>query len=213
MVWPPKSGGKVSAASTAAIARGLTSSVAVWQALFVGDGLGDALGSREVRSRARARRRATSRARARAACAALSLLACTPTALDTVDLGDHPEPAERALDEDVFHCQIQPNVLTAAGCASGLGGESGSCHTARSALRLVVVSMPAVCQGGLLVGGAPPESIVNFERVRSSIGVDADTSPLYRRPLGLDSHPRAIFAAGDPPAILLRDWLNQRASP
>ena len=73
--------------------------------------------------------------------------------------------------------------------------------------------MPAVCQGGLLVGGAPPESIVNFERVRSSIGVDADTSPLYRRPLGLDSHPRAIFAASDPPAILLRDWLNQRASP
>jgi len=139
--------------------------------------------------------------------------ACTPTALDTVDLGDNPEPPDLALDESFFHCEIQPNVITAQGCAGGGAGEANSCHMARSALRLIQVPMPSLCQGGRLVGSPSPESVVNFERVRTSVGIDADASPLYRRPLGLDSHPRIIFAANSPAAMLLRAWLDGQATP
>jgi hypothetical protein len=198
MVWPGNSRGKVSAPATGPISRRLTSAITVWQALDVGE----ELGSREVRSRTLC------------ACVAIaSLLACTPTALDTIALGDNPEARDLAIDETFFHCEIQPKVLTTSGCATGAAAESGSCHAARSALRLVVVPTTPICQGGYLVGAASPESIVNLERVRTSIGADADSSPLYRRPLGLDSHPRTIFVAADPPAQLLRDWLNRRGSP
>ena len=149
-----------------------------------------------------------------AVCAAwLTLGACTPTVLDTVDLGDNPEPPDLALDESFFHCEIQPRVITPEGCAAGGGGESGSCHLARSALRLIEVKQPSLCQGGRLVGAASPESVVNFERVRTSVGVDADSSPLYRRPLGLDSHPRAIFTSDSASAMLLRSWLDGQATP
>lgn len=137
---------------------------------------------------------------------------CTPTGLDTVDLGDNPEPPELSLDEDLFHCEVQPKVLSAHGCAAGGPGESGSCHMARSALRLVEVPVPNACEAGRLVAGASPESGFNLERVRASIGVDADTSALYRRPLGLDSHPRAVFAADSEAADVLRAWLNGRDS-
>ncbi len=138
---------------------------------------------------------------------------CTPTSLDTVDLGDNPEPAQLSLDENFFHCEIQPNVLTAQGCASGGPGEGGSCHTARSALRLVEVSAPSLCQNGKLVGLPAPESELNFQRVSADVGIDADSSPLYRRPLGLDSHPRMVFSADSMPAMLLRQWLNGQATP
>lgn len=141
------------------------------------------------------------------------LAACTPTALDTVDLGDNPEPAQLSLDEEFFHCEIQPKVLTAQGCASGAVGEGGSCHTARSALRLLEVPVASTCVGGKLVGLPAAESELNLQRVRSDVGIDADSSPLYRRPLGLDSHPRMIFAADSEPALLLRQWLNGQAPP
>jgi hypothetical protein len=141
------------------------------------------------------------------------LIACTPTALDTIDLGDNPEPPDLALDEAFFHCEVQPKVLTAQGCATGAAGESGSCHSARSALRLLEVPAPPACQGGLLLGAASPESSENLTRVRASIGVDADSSPLYRRPLGLDSHPRAVLTADSEAAMLLRAWLNGQGAP
>jgi len=141
-----------------------------------------------------------------------ALGACTPTAADTVALGDNPESPELPLDESVFHCAIQPDVLTAQGCARGGPGEGGSCHAARSALRLLEAPAPA-CRGGRTVGAPSPESSANLERVRASIGVDAESSPLYRRPLGLDSHPRAIFPADSEAARLLRAWLNGGSAP
>jgi hypothetical protein len=151
--------------------------------------------------------------RSAVAIVALAVMGCTPTSLDTVDLGDNPETAELSLDENFFHCEIQPKVITAQSCASGGAGEGSSCHGARSALRLVEVPAPSICQNGRLVGSATPESLVNLERVRSDVGVDADSSPLYRRPLGLDSHPRQVFAADSEAAMLLRSWLNGQATP
>lgn len=134
--------------------------------------------------------------------------ACTPTAVDTVDLGDNFEAPELTLDTDFFYCQVQPNVLSAMSCAEGGSGDGGGCHTERSALRLVPVDEAARCQDDRLVGAPPAEAELNLERVRASIGVDAESSALYRRPLGLDSHPRPIFDAQSPEAMLLRRWLS-----
>lgn len=131
-----------------------------------------------------------------------------PTVADTVQLGDHADTPEIALDEDFFHCVIQPEVITAFSCAGGASGESGSCHAAKSALRLVEVPAPARCQNGRVIGEAPAESLVNLDRVRTTIGPDAEASPLYQRPLGLASHPRVIFDANSKAAAALRMWLN-----
>lgn len=144
-----------------------------------------------------------------ALCGAFVLLtACTPTAVDTIDLGDNFEAPELTLDDNFFYCEIQPNVLSASSCAEGGSGDGGGCHAARSALRLIPVNEPARCENGRLIGTPLPDAEVNLEHVRSSVGIDADSSPLYRRPLGLDSHPRQIFDAQSPEAALLRQWLS-----
>jgi hypothetical protein len=132
----------------------------------------------------------------------------TPTAADTIDLGDQADTPDITLDDDTFHCVIQPEVITQYGCARGNAGESGSCHAAKSALRLVEVPTSPRCQGGRVIGEPPAESLVNLEAVRSAVGLDADSSPLYRRPLGLDSHPRVVFDAKSAPAMALRAWLD-----
>lgn len=139
---------------------------------------------------------------------ASAALACTPTAADTVDLGDNFEAPELTLDESFFYCQVQPNVISAMSCAEGASSDSGGCHTERSALRLVSVDEPARCEGDRLIGAPPSAAENNLNRVRSSVGVDAESSPLYRRPLGLDSHPRQIFDAQSSEAMLLRRWLS-----
>ncbi len=129
----------------------------------------------------------------------------------TIDLGDDIVPPDVQLDEDFFHCEIQPNVLTANGCATGGPGEGGMCHADRSALRLVAtLDPPPDCQDGVIVGGSvSPDSIANLEAVRFTVQSDALSSPFYRRPTGLDSHPRVIFAEDDPAAALIVDWISR----
>jgi hypothetical protein len=142
----------------------------------------------------------------------VALAGCgTPTVADTIDLGDNPEPPNITLDEGFFHCRIQPEVITAQRCAEGGAGDQGGCHLAASALRLVVVTSEPRCQDNRVIGTPPAESQVNLERVRTTIGIDAEASPFYRRPLGLDSHPRVIFDEGSPEADLIRMWLAQGA--
>lgn len=147
--------------------------------------------------------------------ALISALACALTAAGcgTIDLGDDIVPPDLQLDEDFFHCEIQPNVLTATGCASGAAGEEGSCHSERSALRLVpTMDPPPECVNGVVVGGSiSADSIANLEAVRFTVQSDALSSPFYRRPLGLDSHPRAIFGPDDPEAQLIMDWIHRGA--
>lgn len=131
------------------------------------------------------------------------------TAAETVDLGDNPESIDLVLDEDFFHCVIQPKVITAQRCSEGGAGDGGGCHAARSALRLVEVRDKPRCSGDRVAGELPAESIVNLERVRATIGVDAEASPFYRRPVGLDSHPRVIFSEDSESAQVIRDWLDR----
>lgn len=127
-----------------------------------------------------------------------------------VDLGDDIVPPDLQLDEDFFHCEIQPNVLTAKSCAGGLAGEEGSCHAERSALRLVpTMDPPPTCEDGVIVGGSiSADSIANFEAVRFTVQSDPLSSPFYRRPIGLDSHPRAVFPEDDPAAELIVQWIS-----
>jgi hypothetical protein len=134
--------------------------------------------------------------------------ACVPTAADTVDLGDNFATPEIALDTDFYYCEIQPKVISQSRCATGQSSDGGGCHNQKSALRMIEVPVEARCQDGRVVGAPPAEAEVNLERVRAAVGPDAEASPLYRRPLGLDSHPRQIFDERSPEADLLREWLN-----
>lgn len=134
------------------------------------------------------------------------------TAADTVDLGDNFEPPDFAINEDFFHCVIQPKVLSEFKCAKGGAGDGDGCHTARSALRLVEVTETARCTDGRVVGAPPADSVVNLERVRTTVAGDSESSPFYRRPIGKDSHPRVIFKEDSEAAALIRRWIDQGGS-
>lgn len=129
--------------------------------------------------------------------------------LGTVDLGDDFVAPELQLDEDFFFCRIQPDVLTEHSCASGGDGEGGMCHDSRSALRLVDTDDPPPCDGDdVVVGDVPDAYQQNLEAVLFSVQSDAQTSPLYLRPIGRSSHPRVIFDADDAAADLILDWIT-----
>jgi hypothetical protein len=115
------------------------------------------------------------------------------------------------LDEDFFYCRIQPEVLTAQSCASGAAGEGGGCHSARSALRLDPMAesdAPPACDGDFLVGTPPQSYRDNFQAVQFTVQSDPLSSPFYRRPIGLDSHPRVIFPDTSPEADLIIQWIG-----
>ena len=46
----------------------------------------------------------------------------------------------------------------------------------------------------------------NFQRVQFTLGPDFASSPINRRPTGMDSHPRVIFPISAAEAQLIRDW-------
>lgn len=132
----------------------------------------------------------------------------------TIDLGDNIVPPDLQLDEDFFYCRIQPEVLTAKSCASGAAGEEGGCHADRSSLRLVATTdPPPICtpEGVIEGGDLSADYIANFEAVRFTVQSDPLSSPFYRRPTGMDSHPRIIFTEDDPCAALIVDWIQRGA--
>ena len=128
----------------------------------------------------------------------------------SIDLGADVVPPEVVLDEEIFVCVIQPEVLTRHSCATGMGDESGSCHSSRSALRLVDAPEEPPCNAENQVIGSVPESYMsNFEAVRFAVQADPESSPLYLRPTGRAAHPRRIFGADDPAAELIASWIAQ----
>lgn len=129
----------------------------------------------------------------------------------SIDLGSDIVPPEVLLDEETFVCVIQPEVLTRHSCATGMAGESGSCHTSRSALRLLDASgdRPPCNDENQVVGSVPESYMRNFEAVRFAVQADPDSSPLYLRPTGRAAHPRVIFGEDDPAAELIADWIAQ----
>jgi hypothetical protein len=138
---------------------------------------------------------------------ALALSAC-----GTVDLGDNFVAPPVQLDEDFFYCEIQPNVLTEHSCAAGGSGESGMCHSARSALRLVDIDAPdlPLCdEEGRVLDPIPLDATNNLDAIRFTVQGSALSSPLYLRPINRASHPRRIFDENDPAAMLIIDWISQ----
>jgi hypothetical protein len=129
----------------------------------------------------------------------------------TVDSGDNFVPPDVSLDEDFFFCRIQPEVLTEHSCASGGPGEQGSCHASVSALRLdpMAESQSVACEDGMPTGPIPPSYENNLTSVRTVVQPDPLRSPFYRRPIGLDSHPRVIFPEDSPEAMLISEWIRR----
>jgi hypothetical protein len=129
----------------------------------------------------------------------------------TIDPGDNFIPPDRNLDEDFFFCEIQPIVIAGNSCASGEAGEAGDCHSSRSALRLSAdaeLAVPPDCVDGMPVTPVPQAYEDNLESIRFTVQADPLSSPLYRRPLQLDSHPRQIFAPGSEDANLIVEWIG-----
>lgn len=142
----------------------------------------------------------------------LALAGCGPAhengVAGTVALGDDFVAPDLQLDESFFYCRIQPEVLTKHSCASGAGGEEGSCHSAMSALRLIATDDLPPCDGDVLTDSPPAAYEANLEAIRFSVQSDPLTSPLYLRPLNRASHPREIFDANDPAAELIVEWIS-----
>ena len=137
---------------------------------------------------------------------AIALVGC-----GTIDLGDNFIAPDIQLSEDFFYCRIQPEVVTPSGCANGAGGEAGSCHASRSTLRLDPTAdrdPPPACQDNEVVGMVPLSYQNNFDAVQFTVQTDPLSSPFYRRPVGLDSHPRTIFPEGSAEANLIIEWIS-----
>jgi len=129
---------------------------------------------------------------------------------DTVDLGDNFVPPDIQLDEDFFYCRVQPEVIAAQSCASGLAGEGGACHSSQSGLRLDPAGETDLvpCTGDVVDSPVPTSYQDNLEAVRAFVYSDALSSPLYLRPVGMDTHPRIIFDASSPEAMLIIEWIS-----
>lgn len=137
-----------------------------------------------------------------AVCVALGL------GCETVDLGDNFVTPDVALDEDFFHCRIQPEIIAAHTCASG----SGECHSSRSVMRLDPAGeadAPPTCEGDMVTGTVPPSYQNNFAAVRPFVRMDALSSPFYLRPTQLESHPELEFTTDSPEALLIVEWINR----
>jgi len=129
----------------------------------------------------------------------------------TIDPGDNFVAPDLVIDEGFFYCRIQPEVVATLRCGSGISGESGSCHTSRSALRLDPLGetdLPPECDGDSPSGAIPESYRRNLDAVRFTVQSDPLSSPFYRRPLQLDSHPRKMFEEGSPEEMLVFEWLT-----
>jgi hypothetical protein len=129
----------------------------------------------------------------------------------TIDPGPNFVAPDLTLDEDFFYCRIMPEVIVPQSCASGGSGEAGECHADRSALRLdpmAETDPPPTCSGDMVTGTVPASYQANLSSVRFTVQSDPTSSPLYRRPLQLDSHPRQIFLPTSPEADLIAQWIS-----
>jgi hypothetical protein len=125
------------------------------------------------------------------------------TGCDTVDLGDNFIAPDVQVDDEFFYCRIQPEVVSAYGCAAGT-----TCHSARSALRLLEAPEPPPCTDNRLTAPVPSTYQLNLEAIRPTVATTSIASPFYRRPTQIDSHPIRVFAQDDPAAQLIREWID-----
>ncbi len=70
------------------------------------------------------------------------------------------------------------------------------------------LTRPPACDGDILIGTEPASYRENFQAVQFTVQTDPLSSPFYRRPVGLDSHPRVMFDEGTPEAELIIEWIG-----
>lgn len=125
----------------------------------------------------------------------VALAGCT-----TVELGEPPTQPFLALDEDTFHCVIQPQVIEQYGCAGS------GCHLNGTSMPLEQTAA-ANCVDGVAVDPIPPGSIANLRAAESRVQGDPASSPFFRAPVGMDSHPEIVFDVNSDPANSVADWI------
>lgn len=144
-------------------------------------------------------------------------MAALASSCGTIELGENIVQPNTQLSEDYFYCFIQPDVIQAAGCATGMAGDVGGCHQAQSSLRLVDTtgttrpSCTGVATDAARVrlspsAVVPPEYVDNFQRVQFTLGPDYQSSPFYLRPTMMDSHPRVAVDMAQETLII--EWFG-----
>ena len=143
--------------------------------------------------------------------AALAAVCTVVAGCGTLNLGDDIVPPDVQLDEDFFHCGSSPTSSRRTAARPEWEARWAPATPNRSALRLVAtMDPPPECADGVITGGTvSTDSIANLEAVRFEVQSDALSSPFYRRPTGLDSHPRVIFPENDPAAQLIVEWISR----
>lgn len=144
---------------------------------------------------------------------ALALAAPLALGCNTVDLGENIVPPNVRVDEDQFYCEIAPQILAAHSCATGGTSEctGTTCHSSTSSFRLASMVTLPTCEDGSPVDSIDPELEDDFQSVQLFLGSDAVSSPFYRRPVNLDSHPCRVFDEGSAEADLIASWIESGA--
>ena len=149
----------------------------------------------------------------------LPLLACT-----TVEPGPNYQVPDETFNADFFYCHVEPELIFAKKCGSGLPTDNNGCHFSSAVSAMALVDHPPVdCGGGdhpvdRTQIGASSRAQGNLEAVSFEMSRDYLTAPLFVRPSsdvahGMDNaanHPRAIFDRGDPQVQqLLSTWASK----
>jgi hypothetical protein len=131
----------------------------------------------------------------------------------TIELGDNIVPPNVRVDEDRFYCEIAPQVLAARSCATGGTSEctGTSCHASTSSFRLSESPMLPRCEDGAPIDPIDPALSDDYRSVTLFLGSDARSSPFFRRPVRVDSHPCQVFSESSTEADLIADWIETGA--
>jgi hypothetical protein len=151
--------------------------------------------------------------------ALLPLLGCA-----TVDPGANPQVTDETFNADFFYCHVEPELIFAKNCGSGLPSDNGGCHFSSAVSAMALLNHPPVACGGgdhpvdpTQIGTASSARF-NLDGVSFEMSRDYLTAPLFVRPSsdvahGMDNaanHPRAIFDRGDPQVLkLLSTWATR----
>jgi hypothetical protein len=128
----------------------------------------------------------------------------------TVDKGGDFNVAEVVFDDGYFYCTVEP-MLFDQSCGSGVAGDgTNACHFSVTSFRLTPYGPPLTAEGctsEAAVGvPATQQARGNYTVSQAKMDTDSNLAQLLLRPTGNAPHPRQIFASGDPPADIIREW-------
>src|SRR5262245_44408092 len=119
----------------------------------------------------------------------------------TVEPGAEFAIAAVTYDENYFYCEVEPKVLIAKSCGTGIAGDTSGCHSTVTHFRLNVTmtSTPVQCDGLTPTGGISQASQANYQAAQGEMTLDYANAPLIAWPTQkFKGHPRKIFSETDP---------------